>query len=29
VVYTVSDEEIVIAACIHGSRDPQRWKKRL
>ena len=29
VVYVVDDEEIVIAACIHGRRDPRRWQTRI
>jgi plasmid stabilization system protein ParE len=29
VIYTVSDDEIVIAACIHGRRDPRRWQTRI
>jgi len=28
-IYVVHDGDIVIAACIHGSRDPRRWQKRL
>jgi plasmid stabilization system protein ParE len=28
-VFRVSDEEIVVAACIHGKRNPKRWQQRL
>ncbi|MFL9826304.1 type II toxin-antitoxin system RelE/ParE family toxin [Rhodoplanes sp. SY1] len=27
--YTVSDTDIIIVACIHGSRDPKFWKNRV
>jgi len=27
--YTVSSTDIVIVACIHGSRDPRIWKTRV
>ncbi len=29
VIYTVSDDEILIVACMHCRRDPKRWQKRL
>ncbi len=28
-IYVVQKGDIVIAACIHGSRDPRRWQQRL
>lgn len=28
-VYTFDEEEIVIAACVHGRRDPKRWQGRV
>jgi hypothetical protein len=28
-IHTVSDDEVVVVACIHGRRDPQRWQERL
>jgi toxin ParE1/3/4 len=27
--YTVSDSDIIIVACLHGSRDPKFWKNRV
>ncbi|HEY2756314.1 MAG TPA: type II toxin-antitoxin system RelE/ParE family toxin [Pseudolabrys sp.] len=27
-IYTVSDNEIVILSCFHGRRDPKRWQRR-
>ena len=29
VIYALSDDEILIVACIHGKRDPDRWKQRI
>jgi plasmid stabilization system protein ParE len=29
VVYAVSDDNILIIACIHGRRDPKRWQERI
>jgi plasmid stabilization system protein ParE len=28
VIYSASDDEILIVACIHGRRDPKRWQER-
>jgi len=28
-VYTVTDEEIVVVSCVHGRRDPKRWQSRI
>ncbi|MEJ2624845.1 MAG: type II toxin-antitoxin system RelE/ParE family toxin [Pseudolabrys sp.] len=28
-IYTVSDEDITIVSCFHGSRDPKRWQSRV
>jgi plasmid stabilization system protein ParE len=28
-IYTVHDDELLIAACIHSKRDPSRWQKRI
>jgi toxin ParE1/3/4 len=28
VIYLVTDDEIIIVACVHGRRDPRRWKRR-
>ena len=27
-IYEISHDEILIVACIHGRRDPQRWQRR-
>ena len=27
-LYSVSDEDIVILSCFHGRRNPARWKNR-
>jgi plasmid stabilization system protein ParE len=27
-IYLVTDDEIIIVACLHGRRDPQRWTRR-
>jgi plasmid stabilization system protein ParE len=29
IIYTVSDDEILIVACFHGRRNPRNWRKRL
>jgi plasmid stabilization system protein ParE len=29
VIFVASDDEILIVACFHGRRNPQRWKDRL
>jgi toxin ParE1/3/4 len=29
VIYSVGADELLIIACFHGRRDPQRWKERL
>lgn len=28
VFYVVSEQEIVVLACLHGHRDPDTWKSR-
>jgi plasmid stabilization system protein ParE len=28
VFYFVSDQEIVVLACVHGHRDPEAWQSR-
>ena len=28
-IYTANDKDLLIIACFHGRRDPQRWKERL
>jgi toxin ParE1/3/4 len=28
-VYTVSDEEVVVLACFHGHRNPSRWRDEI
>ncbi len=28
-IYTVSDDEIVIISCFHGRRHPRNWQNRL
>jgi plasmid stabilization system protein ParE len=28
VFYLVSEQEIVVLACLHGHRDPEAWKSR-
>ena len=27
--YFVTEDEIVVVACMHGSRDPERWQERI
>src|SRR5438067_991216 len=27
-MYIVAGQEIIVVACIHGRRDPNRWKRR-
>jgi plasmid stabilization system protein ParE len=27
-IYIVSDDEIIVVSCFHGSRNPRRWKGR-
>jgi plasmid stabilization system protein ParE len=29
VIYTSGERGIMILACFHGRRDPERWKQRL
>ena len=29
VIYSASDDEVVVFACIHGKRDPKRWRERV
>ncbi len=28
-IYSVSDDEVVIVGCFHDRRNPARWKERL
>src|SRR5690348_2405211 len=28
-IYCVTEDEVVIVACLHGHRDPRRWMDRL
>lgn len=28
IIYTVSDDEIVVVACFHARRDPEAWRGR-
>jgi len=28
-IYSVSDREIIVAACIHGRRDPKSWQDQM
>lgn len=28
-IYVISDNHIVVLACIHGRRDPRRWQERV
>lgn len=28
-IYTVTETEIVVIACMHGRRDPKRWQERI
>jgi plasmid stabilization system protein ParE len=28
-IYVERGDEILIAACVHGRRDPRRWQKRI
>lgn len=27
-IYLVTDDEVIIVACVYGRRDPQRWMDR-
>jgi plasmid stabilization system protein ParE len=27
--YVVIDDEILVVACVHGSRNPKRWQERI
>lgn len=29
IIYTVSDDEIVVVSCFHTRRHPRHWRKRL
>ena len=29
IFYRVYDEVVVVVACMHGRRDPRRWKSRV
>jgi plasmid stabilization system protein ParE len=29
VIYSISDNEILIVTCIHGKRDPKSWQDRV
>jgi plasmid stabilization system protein ParE len=29
ILYVVSEDEIVVLSCFHGSRNPKRWQDRL
>ena len=28
-IYYVTEDEVVIVACLHGHRDPRRWMDRI
>jgi plasmid stabilization system protein ParE len=28
-IYTATEQEIIVVACIHGRRSPTRWKGRI
>jgi plasmid stabilization system protein ParE len=28
-IYTVTDDEIIIMSCVHGRRDRKRWRSRI
>ena len=28
-IYTVTDDEIIVLSCVHGSRDQKRWQRRV
>src|SRR5947209_15344271 len=28
-IYTASDDEVVIVSCFHGRRHPRRWQDRI
>jgi plasmid stabilization system protein ParE len=28
-IYRCRDPEIIVVACVHGRRDPQRWRERV
>jgi plasmid stabilization system protein ParE len=28
-IYVVSEDEVIVLACIHGRRDPKRWQDRV
>jgi len=29
VIYRIEGHTILVIACIHGKRDPRRWKRRI
>lgn len=29
IIYSVSEDELLVIACFHGRRDPGHWRKRL
>jgi plasmid stabilization system protein ParE len=28
-IYTVTDDEVIVLSCMHTSRDPRRWQSQL
>jgi toxin ParE1/3/4 len=28
-IYVAADDELIVAACVHCSRNPRRWRKRI
>jgi plasmid stabilization system protein ParE len=28
-IYVAADQELIVAACAHCSRNPRRWRKRI
>jgi plasmid stabilization system protein ParE len=28
-IYTVTEQEIIVAACVHGRRSPESWQDRM
>jgi plasmid stabilization system protein ParE len=29
IIFTLNDDEIMVLACFHASRDPKKWKARV
>jgi toxin ParE1/3/4 len=29
ILYGITDDEVVVLRCVHGSRDPRKWPDRM